>query len=271
MSENLKEQLNCVITQSVQVSPIMKIIKVKPNGWKLPDFEAGQFVALGLTPDAPRCAAATDEFEPPKPDKLIKRAYSIASSSTEDAIEFYITLVHSGQLTPRLFDLAIGDKIWMGKKAVGMFTLEQIADNRNVILVATGTGVAPYMSMLRSNALKRTGKIMVLHGAANSWDLGYSSELKLLANMFSNFYYHPTITEPNKEPSGWDGDTRLIGNIWESGLVAETIGLKPLPENTDVFLCGNPRMVDGMKELLYTDKFKDHKKREPGQIHAEEF
>ncbi len=269
--EDLKDQLNCVITQSVQVSPIMKIIKVKPIDWKLPEFEAGQFVALGITPDAPRCAASTDEFEQPKPDKLIRRAYSIASSSSEDAIEFYITLVHSGQLTPRLFELNIGDKIWMGKKAVGMFTLDQIADDRNVILVATGTGVAPYMSMLRSNALKRTGKIVVLHGAANSWDLGYSSELKLLASMFDNFYYHPTITEPNKEPSGWDGDTRFIGDIWESGLIDKAIGLKPLPENTDVFLCGNPRMVDGMKELLYIDGFKDHKKREPGQIHAEEF
>jgi len=268
---DLIDQLNCVITQSVQVSPIMKIIKVKPIDWKLPDFQAGQFVALGLTPDAPRCAAATDEFEPPKPDKLLRRAYSIASSSTEDTIEFYITLVHSGQLTPRIFELKIGDKIWMGKKAVGMFTLDQIEDERNVILIATGTGVAPYMSMLRSNALKRKGKIIVLHGAANSWDLGYSSELKLLASMFGNFYYHPTITEPNKEPSGWDGDTRFIGDIWESGLIDEIAGSKPMPENTDVFLCGNPKMVDGMKELLYADGFKDHKKREPGQIHAEEF
>jgi len=268
---DFSDQLNCVITQSVQVSPIMKIIKVKPDGWKLPAFDAGQFVALGLPPDSSRCTAATDEFEPPKPDKLIRRAYSIASSSTEDTIEFYVTLVHSGQLTPRLFDLNIGDKIWMGKKAVGMFTLDQIAPNRNVILVATGTGVAPYMSMLRSNALLRSGKIVVVHGAANSWDLGYSSELKLLDSMFSNFKYHPTITEPDKEPSGWNGDTRFIGDIWESGLVEELVGTKPLPENTDVFLCGNPRMVDGMKELLYKDGFKDHKKKSLGEIHAEEF
>jgi ferredoxin/flavodoxin---NADP+ reductase len=267
----LTNQLNCVITQSVQVSPIMKIIKVKPVEWQFPEFEAGQFVALGLPPESNRCEAATEEFEQPKPDKLIKRAYSIASSSTEDAIEFYITLVHSGQLTPRMFDLTIGDKIWMGKKAVGMFTLDQIAPERNVILIATGTGVAPYMSMLRSNALKRTGKIVVLHGAANSWDLGYSSELKLLDTMFSNFHYHPTITDPDKEPSGWNGDNRFIGDIWESGKVEELLGFSPLPENTEVFLCGNPKMVDGMKDLLYPLGFKDHKKKSPGEIHAEEF
>lgn len=106
----LEDQLNCIITQSVQVSPIMKIIKVKPNGWKFPEFEAGQFVALGLSPYAPRCTTATDEFEPPKPEKLIRRAYSIASSSTEDSIEFYITLVHTGQLTPRISREYSGNK-----------------------------------------------------------------------------------------------------------------------------------------------------------------
>ncbi len=268
---DLSNQLNCVITQSVQVSPRMKIIKVKPEGWIFPNFEAGQFVALGLPPDAKRCSTATDEFEKPKPDKLIKRAYSIASSSTDDIIEFYITLVHSGQLTPRLFDLDIGDKVWMGPKAVGMFTLDQIDIKKNVILLATGTGVAPYMSMLRSNALSRQGKLIVVHGAANSWDLGYSSELKLLASMFPNFSYHPTITEPHKEPSGWNGDTRFLGDIWEAGLITELIGNDPTPDNSEVFLCGNPLMVDGMKQILYNICFKYHKRNSPGQIHAEEF
>lgn len=268
---DLTQELNCMIIQSVQVSPIMKIVKVKPDGWKLPDFSAGQFVALGLPPQFERCADATEEFETSKPNKLIKRAYSIASSSTEDVVEFYITLVHSGQLTPRIFNLKISDRIWMGRKAVGMFTLDQIDEDRNVVLVATGTGVAPYMSMLRSNALKRKGNIMVIHGASNSWDLGYSSELKLLANMFDKFDYYPTITETHKEPPGWTGDTRFIEEIWKSGEVDKKWGFKPSPDNTDVFLCGNPKMVDSMKALLYEDDFRDHKKKEPGQIHAEEF
>lgn len=268
---DLTQELNCIILQSVQVSPIMKIVKVKPDGWHLPEFLAGQFVALGLPPQVERCADATKEHESPKPDKLIKRAYSIASSSNEDSVEFYITLVHSGQLTPRIFSLNIGDRVWMGRKAVGMFTLDEIDEDKNVVLVATGTGVAPYMSMLRSNALKRKGNIMVIHGASNSWDLGYSSELKLLANMFDNFSYYPTITETHLEPPGWQGDTRFIQDIWKSGEVNKKWGFKPLPDNTDVFLCGNPRMVDSMKELLYEDDFRDHKKKEPGQIHAEEF
>lgn len=263
--------LNCIITHSVQVSPIMKIVKIKPDGWQFPKFEAGQFVGLGLPPDAPRCIEATKEHSEPKPDKLIKRAYSIASSSTDQVVEFYVTLVHSGQLTPRIFDLKIGDKIWMGKKAVGMFTIDQIEPDLNVIMIATGTGIAPYMSMLRSNALKRQGKILVVQGAANSWDLGYSSELKLLSSMFDGFTYYPTITEPQNEPTGWDGDTRFIQDIWFSGLANKTWGFKPTPDNTHIFLCGNPKMVDTMKEILARDGFTEHTRRVMGQVHAEEF
>ena len=268
---DLTQELNCIITQSVQVSPIMKIVKVKPDGWQLPSFSAGQFVALGLPPQFPRCADATKEHEASKPDKLIKRAYSIASSSTEDVVEFYITLVHSGQLTPRIFNLKIGDRIWMGRKAVGMFTLDQIDEDMNVILVATGTGVAPYMSMLRSNALKRKGRIMVVHGASNSWDLGYSSELRLLSGMFEGFSYYPTITDPEKEPAHWEGDTRFIQDIWFSGLARKIWGFKPTPVNTHIFLCGNPKMVDSMKDILARDGFTEHTRRISGQVHAEEF
>jgi len=265
------EELNCVVTNIIQVSPIMKIIRVKPIDWDLPEYKAGQFVALGLYGSAKKCAEATEEFKEQEPDKLVRRAYSIASSSTQEYVEFYITLVHSGSLTPRVFALEIGDKIWMGKKAVGMFTISEIDPEQNVVLIATGTGVAPYMSMLRSNALSRKGKIIVVHGAANSWDLGYSSELSLLETMFSNFSYYPTVTMPEKEPAGWQGDTRFIQDIWEDGVIEKKWGFKPNAENTHVFLCGNPNMTNGMTEALEKEGFKEHKKREPGQIHVEKF
>lgn len=265
-------ELNSVVTQILQISPIMKIIRVKPVGWEFPEFKGGQFVALALPASAERCKEATEEFEHHNDgNKLIKRAYSIASTSTSEYIEFYVTLVHSGALTPRLFNLNIGDKLWMGKKGVGMFTLDEVPMDKNVVLVATGTGVAPYMSMLRSDALKREGRIMVVHGAANSWDLGYSSELQLLESMFDKFTYYPTITEAEKEPAGWSGDTRFIEKIWDDGLTDKKWGFNPSPENTDVFLCGNPKMIDSMVGLLGKDGFKEHKRKEPGQIHVEEF
>ena len=268
MSEN---QLNSIITGVIKVSATMRIIRVKPDEWKLPPFKAGQFVVLGLYGSAVRSEESTDEFNQQEDDKLIKRAYSIASSSTDEYVEFYISLVRSGSLTPRLWNLEIGERIYMSQKPTGMFTLDEVDENKNVILIATGTGVAPYMSMLRTDALHRKGSLVVIQGAANSWDLGYYSELKLLSSMFPKFTYYPTITDPAKEPAGWSGDVRFIQDIWKDEKFKEIIKFDPKPENTHIFLCGNPIMINGMKELLFGLDFKDHSRKSPGQIHAEEF
>ncbi|MDD2797603.1 MAG: ferredoxin--NADP reductase [Bacteroidales bacterium] len=266
------DDLNGVIRQVIQVSPIMKVFRVAPIGWELPDFKPGQFVGIGLPPDSARCPEATDETEVPDPTKIIKRAYSIASSNfAKDYLEFYITLVHSGALTPRLFNLEIGDKVWVGTKFTGMFTLSEVPEDQNIILIATGTGVAPYMSMLRSHALKRQGQILVIHGAASSWDLGYSSELNLLETIAPKFDYLPTITNPEREHSKWPGRTQFIQEIWEEGAVEKLWKFKPTPENTHFFLCGNPNMINGMIECLGKDGFVEHNRRTGGHIHVEKF
>ncbi len=265
------DDYNSIVTHVIQVSPIMKIIRIKPKDWELPEYKSGQFIPIGLYPDFPRVEDSTPDYQEFSNDKLIKRAYSIASSSQQDFIEFYITLVHSGALTPRIFSLKVGDKIWMGKKATGMFTLDRIDENQNIVLIATGTGVAPYMSMLRSNILKRKGNVMVIHGAANSWDLGYSSELQLLASMFPNFYYHPTITEVDKEHADWSGDTRFIEEIWKTYVRNGKFEFIPKADNTHIFLCGNPNMVNGMVEMLKQENFVEHTRKIQGQIHIEKF
>jgi ferredoxin--NADP+ reductase len=267
----MENQLNAIVTQIIQVSPAMKIFRIAPDGWELPDFIPGQFAALALPASAPRVVDATPDTENTDPDKLIKRVYSVASSSkSKEFIEFYISLVRSGALTPRLFNLKIGDRIELGKKMTGMFTLEEVPANNNIVLVATGTGVAPYISMLRSNILAGgTRKIAVIHGAANSWDLGYSSELRLLESLSDRFIYLPTIIDVDKEHAKWNGDTRFVQDMWAGGVVEKVWGLKPTPENTHLFLCGNPKMVESMFEILGKEGFKEHKRKEPGQVHVE--
>lgn len=267
----MESKFNAVVIQIIQVSPSMKIFRIAPDGWELPDFVSGQFVSLALPASSPRVVDATPDPEKFEADKMIKRVYSIASSSkSKQFIEFYISLVRSGALTPRLFALNIGDRIELGKKMVGMFTLEQVPEDHNIVLVATGTGVAPYVSMLRSNILDGgTRKIAVIHGAANSWDLGYSSELMLLENISDRFKYIPTIIDAENEVAPWNGDTRFVQDIWAAGTIEEAWGIKPMPDNTHVFLCGNPKMVESMFELLEKDGFKEHKRKQPGEIHVE--
>ncbi len=263
--------MNAIVTEVRDVSPIMKIFRIRPVGWEIPEFKPGQFCALSLPASAERCAEATEEPKKLAPHKMIKRAYSIASASSSEELEFYVTLVHSGALTPRLFNLKAGDKIEIGKRFVGMFTLESIPAEQNIVLIATGTGVAPYMSMLRSDALTRKGKITVIHGAANSWDLGYSSELRLLESVTDKLTYIPTITMADKEPVEWKGETKFIQDLWAEGIVEKKIGYKPTPEDTHVFICGNPNMIDEVQALLEKDGFIKHKPKTPGQIHIEAF
>ena len=267
----MESKFNAVVTQIIQVSPSMKIFRIAPDGWELPDFVSGQFTALALPASASRVADSTPDPEEFEPDKMIKRVYSIASSSkSKQFIEFYISLVRSGALTPRLFNLEIGDRIELGKKMVGMFTLEQVPEDHNIVLIATGTGVAPYVSMLRSNILGGgTRKIAVIHGAANSWDLGYSSELMLLESLSDRFTYLPTIIDFENEPAAWNGDKRFVQDMWAAGVIDNAWGIIPMPDNTHVFLCGNPKMVESMFEFLAKDGFKEHKRKQAGEIHIE--
>jgi ferredoxin--NADP+ reductase len=266
-----EKELNSVVTSILQVSPIMRIIRVKPDSWDLPDFKAGQFISLGLLASFPRVEGSPPEEKDYKEGKVIRRMYSIASSSVlKEYVEFYITLVHSGALTPRIFNLNVGDRIELGKKTSGMFTLDEVPEENNIVLVATGTGVAPYISMLRSNALQqKKGKLAVIHGAANSWDLGYSSELTLIESMSERFTYIPTILLPDKEPAGWHGDTRKVEEIWKDNTLETKWEFRPTPENSHIFLCGNPGMTSAMMDILSQEGFIEHSRKDPGQIHVE--
>ncbi len=266
-------QLNAVVALKDELTPRLMIMRVVADGWQLPDFEAGQFTVLGLPGSAPRCALSEQENPLPDPHKLIRRAYSIASSSlTREYMEFYISLVTSGALTPRLFALEIGDRLWLSSRVTGMFTLDQVPPDKNVVLVATGTGLAPYISMLSSELqCDSQRRFAVLHGAFHSWDLGYRSELETLQHLCKNLTYVPTIDGPAQEPVPWHGHTGYVQELWQKGVVADAWGFQPTPDNTHVFLCGNPFMIRDMGDMLARDGFREHTPREPGEIHVERF
>ncbi|MCJ7755346.1 MAG: hypothetical protein MUP13_12345, partial [Thermoanaerobaculales bacterium] len=197
-----KFDLNAVVQQRNEVAPGLMVIRIAPEGWDLPVFTPGQFAVLGLPPEAPRCDLADPDEEEHKPGALIRRAYSIASSSVaRENLELYITLVRSGALTPRLFALAPGDRLWLGPKITGRFTLDDAPDDADLVLVATGTGLAPYMSMLSTQLMcGASRRFAVLHGAYPSWDLGYRNELLTLQHLCSNLTYVATIDRPQEEP-----------------------------------------------------------------------
>lgn len=265
--------LNAIVALRTEISPWLIILRVVPDGWTLPDFEPGQFAVLGLPGSAPRCALAEPEETPSDPTRLIRRAYSIASSSLRrEFLEFYVALVTTGALTPRLFNLNIGDRLWLSPKITGMFTLAQVPDDQNVVMIATGTGLAPYMSMLTTHLVCGSPRhFAVLHGARHSWDLGYRSELMTLQHLCHNFSYTPVISRPAGEPVPWSGATGYVQDLWRVGIVEKAWGFKPTPQNTHFFLCGSPAMIDAATAMLEEEGFKEHTRKEPGQIHVERY
>jgi ferredoxin--NADP+ reductase len=264
-------ELNATISRRVAINHGLVVLRVRPD-FALPEFRAGQYVVLGLPGSQGRVDYAEPEEPPAEPDKLIKRAYSIASSSLQGKyLEFYVALVHTGALTPRLFALQEGDRIWLSKKIVGMFTLEDVTPGHDILFVATGTGLAPYLSMLRSGYRFEDGhKTVVIHGARVSWDLGYRRELTALAARWPDFHYLPIIDEADRDPE-WPGKVGFIYEYIDDGTLFRIFGHGLEPDKMSVFLCGNPLMIEGMEKMLVDHGFKIHSRRDPGTIFVEKF
>ncbi len=266
-------ELNAVVTHRIEVASGLIILRIAPDGWELPEWESGQFAVLGLPESAPRTFLSDPDPERNNPEKLIRRAYSIASAPEERGyLEFYVTLVRSGALTPRLFALQPGDRAFLGKKISGMFTLDEVPDGQNLVLVGTGTGLAPYMSMLRSELECHIDlHTVVVSGARHSWDLGYRGELIAMQRYCKTFHYLPVISRPGEELMAWSGESGYVQDLWDRGLVEQAMGCKPTPDNTHVLLCGGQKMIEGMIERLGSDGFVENTKKQSGQIHAEKY
>ncbi len=269
----MARELNAIVSETILVNAETLIVRVVPDGWELAEHHPGQYCVIGLPGSAPRCDLSEPDEQEVDPDKMIIRAYSIASASNQQKhMEFYVTLVRSGALTPRLFSLKRGDRVHLGQKVTGVFTLKEIPEESNLVLMATGTGLAPYMSMIRTFLTPESKRrFCVIHGARHSWDLGYSAQLSLLNGMLPHFDYIPVVSRPQDEITPWGGESGYIQDIWKRGLVAERWGEKPAADTTHAFLCGNPSMVVETLALLEADGFSEHTRKVPGEVHLERY
>jgi len=271
MSTEDASPYNATVIGREEINPQLIILRVQPDNEML-SFIPGQFAVLGLLGSEKRIPEAHLDEGNLNPGKLIRRAYSIASSSVERRyLEFYLSLVSSGELTPRLFALQHGGRLHIAPKVGGLFTLDRVAPGKAVLLVATGTGLAPYISMLRTMLIHDSKrKFVVLHGARYSWDLGYRAELESLARIRPNLTYIPSITRPGEDPH-FTGQTGRIQTLLEQGVVESLSGLLLDPGLADVFLCGNPEMIRKVKLILSARGFVPDNGKESGTLHVEEY
>lgn len=248
--------LNATIVKRLDITKDLMILQVKPDSG-VPDFVPGQYVALALGENGALEGTG-------KKPRLIRRAYSIGSPPHEKQyLEFYVAVVAGGELTPKIAALGEGDRIFVTPKITGTFTLANVPQGSDLVLISTGTGIAPYMSMLRTPETWVPGRrIRMVHGVRYTSDLAYSDELSTLSEAREDFEYYSIVSRPD---SSWQGYKGYVQNLIKD----KTIELDPARDH--VFLCGNPAMITDMEALLTGIGFREHTKRQPGNMHLEKY
>jgi ferredoxin--NADP+ reductase len=234
------------ITYRENLTSDLAILRVQPlDGSAVPDFKAGQFVALGLKLDSD--------------DKITYRAYSLSSPPEEKRyFEFYIkwaTEPVMGKFTSALFKMGEGGELYWRRPA-GAFTIEDkkadgSPDTRRLVLVASGTGLAPFVSYalhMKSTGAKR--EVVLLHGAKYAEELGYRGVLERMAGADPSFKYLPTVSRPDHPQSqGWRGSTGRVETLLGPQL-EEAVGEKVTPENSFFHICGYQGTIDSVVAIL---------------------
>ncbi len=267
-------EYNATVTLRVNLSPDLMVLRVKLDGAPFA-FEPGQYTVLGLRRSSPRLSDASEdaaELAARPGDPLIRRAYSITSHSAERELEFVVTLVRSGALTPRLFALQVGGRLHVEPRATGAFTLKQASGNRDLLMVATGSALAPYMSMLRTEFPSTyEHQYVVVHVAATSWDLAFRAQMEALAARSKHLTYLPVVSEPDRDGS-WRGLTGTVESLLRGGEIEDQLGMPIGPDRFDVFLSGHPGMIDAVSAVLAERGFKAGDPADPDtNLHAERY
>ena len=216
-------------------------------------FRNGEFVMLGLE----------DEVRP------LVRAYSIASPNHADELEFLSIKVPDGQLTSRLQHVRPGDPILVSRKPTGTLVLDDLAPGRRLLLLGTGTGLAPFMSIIKDfETYERFEQVVLFHGVRHRSELAYHDLItrqlpydEIFGEMVRNqLVYYPAVTREEFLHTG-----RITG-LLESGRMLADLGLPPLdPASDRVMLCGNPQMLADTRAILDRQGFAISPRRgEPG-------
>ncbi|WNW11986.1 ferredoxin--NADP reductase [Pseudomonas sp. DTU_2021_1001937_2_SI_NGA_ILE_001] len=222
-------------------------------------FRAGQFARLGVT----------------KADgSTVWRAYSMVSSPYDEFLEFFSIVVPGGEFTSELSRLREGDELLVEKQSFGYLTLDRFVDGRDLWLLSTGTGVAPFLSILQDfEAWEKFERIILVYSVREARELAYQpliaelTQREYLAEYAHKFHYIPVVTREAHAGALGERITALIAN---GGLEAAA-GVALSPEHSRVMLCGNPEMVDETRALLKQRGLQLSLSRRPGQVAVETY
>ncbi|WP_075434187.1 ferredoxin--NADP(+) reductase [Buchnera aphidicola] len=201
--------------------------------------------------------------------KRIQRAYSFVNTPQEQILEFYILLIKEGKLTPKLYDI-YNHKIFISKNAFGFFTLSELPPKKNLWMIATGTAIGPYFSILRhEDILKKFKKIILIYAVKYSENLNYLNVFNQLKQKYKSAITIKIILSQEKNKKYLYG---RIPHLIYSGQLEERVQEPLSAEKSHVMLCGNPNMIQDTRKVLFTLKnMTKHFRRNPGHITSENY
>ena len=238
------------ISENIHWTEFLFSLKIEAD---VDDFTAGQFTSLALEIDGERVA----------------RPYSHLSAPHERPLEFFFYMVPDGKLSRALQTLEPGAKLWVREQSAGFFTLQEVPQARDLWMISTGTGIAPFLSILKTEEpWEKYDNIVLVQGVRKQEDLQYLDLLERFEERFpERFTFQPFVSR--EEVAG-----ALPGRIppaLESGLLERQVNAILEPENSQLMLCGNPGMVKNVSEILKTRGFQKNLRRKPGHITTENY
>jgi ferredoxin--NADP+ reductase len=220
-------------------------------------FVAGQFARLALP-------APEGHLEP-----MIGRPYSFVNPPTMAPHEFYFIIVEQGPLSPRLAALNPGDPVWLAPRANGFFSISEIPPGDVLWCLSTGTGIGPFLSMLRTEeAWSAFSRIVLVHAVRHAEELTYRDTVAAIGHARAGAFTYIPMVSRETHPDALSG--RIPAAI-EDGRLEARAGIALSPENSHAMLCGNPAMVEDTQKLLATRGMRRHRRREPGHVTLETY
>lgn len=216
-------------------------------------FTAGQFTRLALEIDGERVA----------------RPYSFVNPPDDEVLEVYFNEIQDGPLSPRLAALQPGDRVWVSARPNGFFTLDQLPDSENLWMIATGTALGVYLSILRTaQTWQRFRHIVLVHNVRTKEQLSYGEEIGNLQAQYGERFRYVPITSREQTDDTLHG--RILAAL-EEGRLERYAGVQLTAENSHVMMCGNMGMIREVSEALEARGMRKHRRKEPGHYTTEKY
>lgn len=216
-------------------------------------FEAGQFVRIGMEIDG----------------EIIARPYSLVNAPSEPELEILFNIVPEGPLTPRLFELEEGDEVLVATKPAGFLTVSEVPEVANLWMLATGTAIGPFLSILKGKEVwQRFERVVLCYSARTAAELAYTESIaELTAQHPIQLCFIPIITREQVP----DTLAMRIPMAISKGELESRAGVSLLAENSHVMICGSKEMIEDVGAVLETRGMRKHRRREPGHYTIEKY